>query len=346
MKKGKKVKKEKGTVELLVDKYSKQFPPVHDRLIPSRYMAIDYIFGGGFPENRVISITSAWGVGKTLVSLCICLSFLLEKDDNVVLFLDIERGISKNLLINVLGEDYEVRFKDRFILLAPQSYEDTIALIEDFSKTDKLKLVVLDSLTALDTQAVLDDGSGKVASKGGAEALFCKKIKFYSTTSRFSVIYINQQRANLSFSPAPGPKTKMAGSNSVFHYSDAILLLRSLNYDKNAKGEKIGAQIQIKCEKNRIAGNRMAVAFLKYGFGISNIRAMTHFLKWAGVVTSAGAYFDFVCDDFDFGEGMGKKARVYGTDEAENLVREKMADMVEFFTANGKLAKYFEKVAK
>jgi recombination protein RecA len=339
-------KKESESIENLVDRYSKKFPPIHDRLIPSRYIPVDYIFGGGFPENRVISLTSSYGVGKTLFSLCMCLSILLENEENVVLYLDVERGISESLLINVLGEDYKDKFKNRFNLFAPQSYEDTEQLIEDFSKTGKLKLVVLDSLTALETEKVLKKESHQIGSKAGAESLFCKLIKFYSTASRFSMIYVNQQRANISMSYAPGPATKMAGSNSVYFYSDVIITLRSIEFNKNEKGEKTGAKIQIKCEKNRLVGNRSAVAFFRYGYGISNIRSMTDFLKWADIVSSGGSTFYFECDGFDFGSGVGIKHSVRGTEGAENLVREKMVEMMEYFTSNGKLAEYFEKVAK
>lgn len=329
----------------LIEDYSRQFPKVDDVFIPTRYLAFDHAFGGGLPVPRTISLTADFGVGKTTAVLCLTKSVLEADPENIVVFLDAERGLSENTIKAILGDDYAERYANRFVVLTPRTYEESEKIINDFAKTNHLKLVIFDSLTFLQPQKDLDKAeegeNTSVAGKSAAENKFCPRMKFLSCTAKFSIIYINQRRANFGGGSWSGPMTKMSGSNALLFSTDYIVNMRNVGSEKNLKGEKVGATIQIVCEKNRIVGNRIAYAFIRYGVGISNTRTIAEFFKWAGIVKQGGAFFTFTDEGFDFGAGLGQPIKVQGLKKCEDLVAEKLSDIITYYSANGKLTEFF-----
>ena len=333
-------------IEEAIDSCNKDFPSVYDDFISTKYLAWDYVLGGGLPIPRVLNLTSGWGVGKSFTALCLIESMLSSDPEFTVLYLDVERGLSTTLLTNIFGDDYADKYKTRFIIATPSTYEDAQDLILRFAKTGKLKFVVIDSVTSLISRAdieKLEDGDKtQVGGKASAEGKFCPLFKLYTTAYNFSLMYIAQQRANFGGTSWSGPATKMAGGQSLYHNTDIIIKLSNVKSVINLKGEKIAANIKIQCEKNRLVGNRIAYSYYEYGKGISNGRTIVEFLKFINALSVSVANYYFQYEGFDFGEGPGAPVRVYSAAAGFEFILSKMDSLVTFFTANGKLTEFFD----
>jgi RecA/RadA recombinase len=334
-------------IDSLVKKYSREIPMIEDRYISTRYLAIDYAFSDwGMPENRIISIYSDPGVGKSLLALCIACTILESIPDSIVLYLDVERGITGSILRNIFGVDYETKYINRLIILSPDSYEQAEGVIADFAKTGRLKFVVMDSLSALQTANDLKNqqkGEGNmVGGKSRSEGPFLNYVKILTSSCNFSALFLNQVTANFGGSSWSGPSTKMKGSNALPHFSSVIFRLSNKEVEKNSKDERIGAMVQITNTKNRVNGNRISYAYFRYGHGISNTRTILEFLTWAGIAKGSGAWFTIVDPGFDFGRGLGVEIKVQGYGGVLNVVKEKLSEIVEYYRKDGKLKEFFD----
>jgi len=325
--------------EELLKKYSKMYPPGTHETVPTGSIVLDYMFGGGFPIGKIILFSASPGLGKSLVSLFMCRQVLKSDKEGIVVYIDAETGVVEDLQKAVLQED----FGKRFVLISPHTYEDVEDVIAQYAKTGKLKMVIIDSITSIFPKAVLDGDSNKIGSKSGAESLFCLKMKVHTTLSKFGIVYVNQVRANIQMhGGGRGPATKSAGGWPLHFYNDVHINMRPKFYLYNAKKEKLGACVEITCEKNKLVGNRSAYAFLKYGYGVSNIATMTQILKHATLAVQSGSYFKIEIPDVDLGDGVGKGVSVQGNAGLDNLIKDNFDVINEYIRKSGILKDFFE----
>jgi len=278
----------------VLDKHNKKYPPQKAEWVPSGSLVLDYVWGMGFPVNKVTVLSSAPALGKTTVAVSTARG-ILESAEGLVLYLDAESGLDESLVNNVIGEE----LKSRFIIHTPPTYEAVEEMIQDYTATTtRLLAVIIDSVTALQTEKVLKEGDARIGSKAGYEALFCIKMKLWSATNKFGVIYVNQQRANISMT-GRGPATRPAGGFALHHYCDIEMQLRNMLFIKNSQNDKLGVCARVFTDKNRMVGNRSAPLYIRYGVGVSNVTTLESFLKHTGRVTQGGAYFKIKIEELN-----------------------------------------------
>lgn len=330
----------------IVAHWSKEAPMAEDRFVGTGYLALDYAFGLGLPANRIISIYSDPGVGKTLLALSVAKGVLEGDEDGVVLYLDVERGLNGPLLRNIFGADYEEKYRNRFVGFSPDSYEEAIQMVSDFIKTGKLRLMVIDSLSALqcadDIKAQTEGEGHAVGKKSRTEGPFLNFLKSSCSACNFSALFINQVTADFGGSSWTGPSTKMKGSKALPHFSSVIMRMQTVKSEKNVKGEFVKAVVKITNIKNRIVGNRFAYIHIIYGQGISNARTIAEYFKWDGIVKQSGAWFEFKHDTMDFGAGIGEPVKIQGIEECEKLINVYKGEIVQSLQKSGKLDEFFD----
>jgi len=326
----------------LIQKFSHLYP-VHDtKWIPTGSLALDYLLGRGLPMGKVISFFSDYAVGKTTTSLHMVRAVLDADPENVVLFIDAERALDESLKLSILGEDYKKKYGKRFGHFRTSIYEQVEELLVDFMGTRCLKLVIIDSLSNLKTQAQFDGEERRIGVGASYQSQFCPKVKDFADIGRFSVLYIAQIRANIVTVGRADSLTKSSGGHSFHHNNDIELNLkvRSKIYDgvKNI----IGACVHVSSKKNKVAGNKSAFMFMKYGYGVSNVATMVSILKWSGLVKQGGAYFTLTHPKMNVGGGIGVPAKVQGNGGLETLVTEHFGHIVEVLQSEGLIVKYFQ----
>ena len=317
------------TLEDLERKYLKKYPPPKHRYVPSGSISLDYLLGGGLPLGRVMLMTSAPSLGKSLCAMYMSAS-LLKNTEGVVLYLDIEKGISESLVNSMIARE----IRSRFVLMSPNSYEDVQEIIEDYMQTNKLVGVFIDSITSLYPKSVFEDGRKPLGMKAAMESLFCLKCKVYSAMHNFLVVYVNQQRVMDIASPlrtAPAP----AGGWALKHYNDIMMSMYPLAYIRSKTGDKIGAQVKMVTEKNKLVGNRTVVAFLRYGHGISNVATVIAILKHKGFVRQKATFFDVLI------EGLQLKETVRGNRGLEEFVSKHFEAIVDYVEKESFVEDYF-----
>lgn len=332
--------------DAIIKKYSALYPPGEVEALNTGSIAMDYFLGGGFPRGRIVTISSSPGIGKTTVAMHMVRAMLTQYEDAIILYVDSERALDESLKVAVLGEDYKLKFKDRFIHLSLNAYEDVVTMLLDFAKTGALYLVIIDSETSLQPKDVLSGENGRIGAKATAQNLFCLQMKIFADTSKFGVLYIDQERANIVMTGGrPSSPTKSAGGFAFHHYNDIHLSMRPRQMMFDKLKNKVGAWVKVVSEKNKRAGNRSGFMVLKYGYGISNISTLLSIFEWSGVSVQAGSYFRVQADDLDLGEGMGVQVTVQGRAGVEALVTQHFDAIYESFKSKGMIEKYFSEFA-
>ena len=322
--------KEPQKVDQLNKFYEKKFPVQRVIHHPTGSLVFDYIFGGGLPLGKVILMSSGFALGKSLISLFCCRNLLQENPDAVVLYLDIESGVTNKIKENVLQKDY----KERFIHLTPRTYEDVESIIYDYCRAGNLKFVVIDSVTQLLPEAILSGQSKAIGAKATKEAIFCPKLKFWSSIYQFNLLYCNQMRIKINTMGGKSPLTA-AGSFALHFYNDIEIVLRPRTFIRNLKDEKIGVYGHVTCEKNKLVGNRSAYFYLKYGYGVSNIATIIDALKFNKLCKQAGAWFEFNIPGLEGG------VKTHGNIGVEKYVKENFEYVIKLTEEKGYLKKYF-----
>ena len=317
------------TLEDLERKYFNKYPPSAHQFVPSGSIAFDYLLGGGLPLGKVLLMTSAPALGKSLCSMFMAAG-VLNNTEGVVLYLDAERGVSQSLVDAIIPDEV----KDRFILRTPVTYESVEEIVEDYMNTGKLSGVFIDSVTSLFPKCVIEEGKHPIGAKAGAESLFCLKLKVYAPMHNFIVVYVNQQRVSdiMSFIKK-GPSH--AGGWALQHYNDIMISMSALSFIKSKSGDRVGAQVKVSTEKNKLVGNRSVIIFLKYGCGVSNIATVISVLKYKGYIKQKVSTYDVSIEE------MGIKQTIKGNLGIEEFVREHFEDVVEFLEQHGYLEEYF-----
>lgn len=318
--------------ETLYKHYIKAFPTAVLRNVPTGSIALDYVFGGGFPLGKVILFTSPPGIGKSLTCLFLSGRILEEEPESLVIYADAECGLVPALIQNVLKKDYG----NRFLHISPHSYEDVEEVIKKYMETGKLAAVFIDSVTSLFPKDVLEGEKMPIGAKANAENMFCLRMKVFSSIHKFGIVYVNQHRAKIDTMHGNKGGPKPAGGWALQFYNDLSMIMRPAFFLYNSADDKVGACVHIVQEKNRMVGNRSAYLFLKYGHGVSNLATMASVLKYTGYAKQGGTYFDIDIPDLSI------KEKVKGNAGLDQFVVDNFDKLMAYLDKQGKFVDYFE----
>ena len=158
--------KEKGIldkVDELRKTYGKSLPDVNDAGVIHRLMLsspkLNYIFGGGFPLNRIIEIYGGPSAGKSIFASYVGgqIQKRTDNEQKIVLYVDMEHTFEKQYA-ETAGLNTQ---DDRFIFVQPMNGEEAFTIMEELMKTGQIGLIVYDSTTTTPTAAAMEDNFGK-----------------------------------------------------------------------------------------------------------------------------------------------------------------------------------------
>lgn len=272
-------------------------------VIPTGIPSLDVALGiGGMPQGRIIEIAGPEASGKTSTALHLVAE--AQKNDGVVAFVDVEHALDPDYA-ELLGVDM-----NNLLLSQPDSGEIALEIVEQLVRSGEVKLIIIDSVAALTTQAELN-GEMSDSTVAGIPRLLSKalrKIVGITHKTKCTVVFINQMRANIgAYGNAPTEIT--TGGKALRYYTSIRLDIRRIGAVKGSGDEVVGQKTRIKVIKNKLAApHKEATVDLIYGEGFSKESDLLDIAIEKGVIEKKGAWFSYNDKNFAQGREGARKA--------------------------------------
>ncbi len=259
----------------------------------------------GFPRKRISEVFGAESSGKTTLMLQTIAN--LQKAGGSVLFLDYEHALAHGYA-KTLG----VKFDDTLLLYQPDTLEDGLKMIYLAIKGG-IDLIVVDSLAAMVPKDELEKGVADVAKVGAvakkmAETL-PKLVQWLGNpppgAGGTAFVFINQTRALIQTGGGghgASQDENTAGGKAVKFYSYLRLKLTKIRSDRAERIDRMtgkkrnynfGNVVDVKIVKNKADGTQghNGTIFIRYGYGIDDIRTLIEAAVTCKLVKKNGAQF-------------------------------------------------------
>ncbi len=283
---------------------------------------MDLILGWGYPEGRVIEMYGHESSGKTTIALHAIAE--VQRRGEIAAFIDAEHALDPHYA-RKLGVDI-----DNLLLSQPDYGEQALQIAEELAKTGAVKLIVIDSVSAMVPRAEVegDMGDSFMGLQARMMSQGLRKLTGILAKSGTSLIFINQIRMKIGVMFG-NPETT-SGGNALKFFASQRLEIR--------KGEKIlgddkeqnGYICKIKTAKNKIFAPFKTVEVpIKWAEGISKSDDIVEASVILKLITRNGAFYTFGDQKF---QGKAKMVDFITTDEKgrktlETQIQSKIKDM-------------------
>lgn len=278
-------------------------------VVPTGSIAMDLALGvGGVPRGRIIEIYGAESSGKTTLSLHILAE--AQKKGGVCAFIDAEHAMdpdyARRIGVNV----------DDLLISQPDSGEQALQIVETLVRSEKIDVIVVDSVAALTPRVEIEGeiGDQHMGLQARLMSQACRKLSSIMAKTNTMVIFLNQTRMKIGM-VFGNPETTPGGLALKFYASVRINLARTAQIKSG--DEIIGNRVKAKIVKNKVAAPFKVAEFdIYYNEGISKSGDALKAGLQTGMIKQSGSYFTLE------GEKIGQ-----GTEAAKTYLREHPAVM-------------------
>lgn len=267
-------------------------------------LALNYATGiGGLPSDRLIEISGKEGTGKTALALLSMAEVLDANPDRMALLLDLEHKMTKDWLIDLVGEDRAART----MLFWPDDAEHATNYYRMMvGGDDKLKIApgqfcfaLFDSIGGAPTMRFSDDATkGRVGGNSLAIGEFARSAAVMSNKYICQTIGVNQVRADMQ----GFHRLVVPGGQAWLHAVSMRLWLkqgRGKAVEKvNNEEVQVGYEISCKIMKNGLAAPYRVASWWfynvpteKYGFGIDTLEEIVRLGTLTEVIERRGGWY-------------------------------------------------------
>jgi recombination protein RecA len=240
---------------------------------------------GGVPRGRIIEIFGPESSGKTTLALHIVAE--AQKLGGVCAYIDAEHA---------MDPEYATRLGvkiDDLLISQPDTGEQALDIVDSLIRTNKMDVVVIDSVAALTPKAEIegDMGAFHVGTQARLMSQALRKLTAIVAHSKATVIFINQIRMQIGVMFG-NPETTPGGKALKF-YASVRLDIRRIAQIK--KGEEImGGRVRVKVVKNKVAAPFKQTEFdLMYNEGISQEGEIIALGEKYDIVQKSGSSYSF-----------------------------------------------------
>lgn len=293
----------------------KEIHAVNVDVVPTGSIAMDMAMGvGGMPRGRIIEIYGAESSGKTTLSLHVVAE--AQKKGGTCAFVDAEHAMdpdyAKRIGVNV----------DDLLISQPDSGEQALQIVETLVKSEKIAVIVVDSVAALTPQREIEGeiGDQHMGLQARLMSQACRKLSAIAAKSNTMIIFLNQTRMKIGM-VFGNPETTPGGLALKFYASVRINLARTAQIKSG--DEIIGNRVKAKIVKNKVAAPFKVAEFdIYYNEGISVSADILRVGLLNGVIKQSGNTFSF-----------GEIKLGVGVEQAKNAIKADKALLKEIKTA-------------
>ena len=265
-------------------------PKVDIGVIPTGSMGLDAALGvGGYPRGRIIEIYGPESSGKTTLTLHAIAE--AQKLGGICAFIDAEHSMDPEYAAK-LGVDTH-----NLLLSQPDNGEQALEIVESLVRSNKLDLIIIDSVAALTPRDEIegDMGAHHVGKQARLMSQALRKLTAIVHKSKTVIIFINQIRMQIGVMFG-NPETTPGGKALKF-YTSVRIDIRKIAQIK--KGEDVvGARTKVKVVKNKVAAPFKQTEFdIIYNEGISNEGEILALGEKFKIIGKSGGSYSFVNKD-------------------------------------------------
>jgi recombination protein RecA len=279
-------------------------------------IAVDDITGiRGFPRGRLSEVFGWEGSGKTI--LCMSACAWVQRQGGTAIYIDVEQGLDLALAKKV---GFNVEDDKTGIYLTPNTFEDTVKIVSELSKSDEADIIVVDSVAAMVPEKEMEGNVEETGEIGARARLLATTLpRLTKTLKRSALVFVNQMRANIEtgWGVKFAPKERSAGGSALRHYASLRLNLKQIKqgvttakmtdrYTGREIEQKTSSLHEAEAFKNKCAvPYRRAAFYIRYDpvrdlWGIDNLQTICDMAVNDGVVQKKGSYFAFKEGDLNF----------------------------------------------
>lgn len=237
---------------------------------------------GGYPFGRIIEIYGPEASGKTTLGLHTIAE--LQKTKKYAAFIDVEHSLDVNYAKNIgiiLGN---------LLLSQPNDGEQALEIINLLSKSNIIKLIILDSVAALVPKSEIigtfNDIQIGIQARLMSRAL--RKLAIVISKNATTVIFINQIRIKVGLIFG-NPEVTTGGKALKFYSSIRIDIKRLSNIKRG--NNIIGNRVRVKIVKNKLSSPFKEIELdILYGLGISREGEILDLGIKSGIIKQNGAW--------------------------------------------------------
>ena len=263
--------------------------------------SLDIILNGGVPEGSFVIFTGQPKCGKTTTSLYLAgnaqqpeYGYGSFKDGREVYYLNIEGRLKKGDLECIPHIN-----KDKFHIIGSQQgkilhAEEYLQIAEKIINQVPGSVVIIDSYSALCTEAEITSDMGKMQTADGAKLLakFCRKVANVIPVNKNIVIGITHLMGNPT---GYGAEFKEKSGQAVAYQTDIKLRAKKFSPWKVGKEDtQIGQEVEWQVVTSALGspgGN--IVSHLRYGEGIDKHMELFSLAVDIGLINKGGAWYTF-----------------------------------------------------
>lgn len=249
-------------------------------------LGLDAALGvGGLPRGRIIEVYGPESSGKTTLALHVIAE--AQKKGGLCAFIDAEHALDSEY-----AKKLGVKIKD-LLISQPDTGEQALEITESLVRSEKLDVIVIDSVAALTPRAEIEGemGDSHMGLQARLMSQALRKLTAIVAKSKTIVIFINQIRMKIGVMFG-NPETTPGGRALKFYSSVRIDVRRIAQIKKGE--EVIGSRTRAKVVKNKTAAPfRMAEFDLVYNEGISQASELLHLGEKYGIVKKSGASYSY-----------------------------------------------------
>lgn len=266
-------------------------------VIPTGSISLDKALGvGGLPVGRVVEIYGPESGGKTTLSLGVIAES--QKMGKKSIFIDMEHAFDP-----VLAEGVGVDLS-KVSIIQPNCGEQAFDLIESFSRSKDVNLIVVDSVASLvpkvELEGRMEDQQMGLQARMMGKGL--RKISAIAAKSKITIIFINQMREKIGV--MFGSNETTPGGKALKFYSSVRIKIQKIATIKD-EGLECGNRVRMQVVKNKCAPPfRVAEADLIFGEGIDKIIDIIEFAAENDIISKNGTWYSYGEEKL----GQGKQA--------------------------------------
>ena len=295
--------------------------------------SLDIILNGGVPEGSFVIFTGQPKCGKTTTSLYLAgnaqqpeYGYGSFKDGREVYYLNIEGRLKKRDLEGIPHIN-----KDKFHIIGSQQgkilhAEEYLQIAEKIINQVPGSVVIIDSYSALCTEAEITSDMGKMQRADGAKLLakFCRKVANVIPVNKNIVIGITHLMGNPT---GYGAEFKEKSGQAIAYQTDIKLRAKRfspwlLGKENNQIGQEV--EWQVVCSALGPPG-ATTTSYIRYGEGIDKYMELFNLAVDIGIISKGGAWYTFTSVDETPKFQGSEKARdfiVHNPEVYDNLVSE------------------------